>query len=144
MGDTSDITSGIQNLRMSERSASRETQSTISAAAMGADDNEVKKILAEVPDIKDIRKRQSINIKELKRENVRYWMDAMEEELMLQGAWKAIEQYQKVGKSVYSLILQKKDGWEMLDLKAKAIMKAAMSETMRLTYKRGNNTRLNS
>lgn len=108
-------------------------QSTAPEAAIGAGD-EVQSFVSRTPDVGDVKKiYQFSHIKELRRENVRYWTDAMEEQLELQDAWVAVTKYNEVGRDLYYALLERRPGWRKLDLKAKAILKSAMSENARLS-----------
>lgn len=59
----------------------------------------------------------------------------MEEQLELQDAWKAVEKYTEIGQDTYRVLLERKKGWQKLDLKARSIMKSTMSENAQLSYK---------
>lgn len=59
----------------------------------------------------------------------------MEEQLELQDSWRAVEKFEELGPKDYDILLDRKPGWRKLDLKARAIMKSAMSENARLSYK---------
>lgn len=117
-----------------------ETEETASVSAVPTaaerDMDDIERMVNRISDVRDVKKiYQFTHIKELKRENVRYWLDAMEEQLELQDAWRAVRACAELGAIAYGVLLDKKTGWRKLDLKDRAIMKAAMSENARLNYK---------
>ena len=74
----------------------------------------------------------SFQISKLSASNARYWFEEMGDQLRLQKAWRAIDTYQKFGGSVFTELRKRYENWDVVNLKAKIIIRQGLNESMKM------------